>query len=636
MSESGIRVCVAGPRQETVTFAGDELAACLQKATGRKVAVEMATEAPDSSALTVGLIDDIQSVSLPAVAEPRMDDAIHIEVSGECGVIAGNNPRSVLLAVYRYLTELGFRWVRPGADGEYVPDLDVLRDVHVSETASYRHRGVCIEGAVSYENVRDMVDWIPKLGFNGYFVQFREAHTFFDRWYSHMDNPELGTSTLSTDKARKFTAGIEGEIAKRGLLYHKVGHGWTCEPFGISGLGWQKETGEPDPEVARYLAEVNGERKLWDGVALNTNLCYSNPEVRRRVNEAIADYAAEHPGIDLLHFWLADGSNNNCECPQCQEARPSDFYVRMLNELDELLTERGLPTKIVFLIYVDLLWPPEKETIRNPDRFVLMFAPIARTYSAAFRAGAELPELPPFVRNKLDFPSDVTANVSFLKAWQAQFGGDSFDFDYHLMWDHVNDPGHVAISKTIGEDMRALKDIGLNGFVSCQIQRVFLPTALPMTVMGRTLWNSSLAFDDIARDYFDYAYGEDGQACFDYLAELSNLFEPPYLRGESEGTEALAEKLGRIQGVSDAFQPVIERNLGLENPCHATSWEYLRHHAEIAAGLARAFGARAGANSEQARALWEDVKALAWKKEPELQRVLDVWNYAGTIDRKFR
>ena len=516
-----------------------------------------------------------------------------------------------------------------------MPRLESLPNVKVVETPSYRHRGVCIEGAVSYEHVRDMVDWLPKLGFNGYFIQFREAHTFFDRWYAHTLNPNTTGETLSIDKARAYTAGIEEEIAKRGLLYHKVGHGWTCEPFGISGMGWEKEAQEPPPEIAQYLAKVKGERKLWDGVALNTNLCYSNPEVRRIMVEAIADYAQEHPGIDLLHFWLADGTNNNCECAGCREAKPSDFYVRMLNELDVLLTERGLPTKIVFLIYVDLLWPPDTEAIGNPDRFVLMFAPICRTYSQAFHVGDALPELPPFKRNELDFPSDVDANVAFLRAWQADFEGDSFDFDYHLMWDHVNDPGHMAISKTIGEDMKALKDIGLDGYISCQIQRVFFPTALPMTVMGRTLWDSGAGFDDIAEDYFAAAYGADGPACREYLAKLSELFDPPFVRGEKEGTEAIAQSLGEVQGVIDGFVPVIERNVGSANPCHGASWCYLKHHGKLAGAYARALQAKAAGDLEQARSLWEETKKLGWDMEPEVHAVFDAWLFARTVNRKF-
>jgi hypothetical protein len=41
------------------------------------------------------------------------------------------------------------------------------------------------------------------------------------------------------------------------------------------------------------------------------------------------------------------------------------------------------------LVYVDLLWEPLQENIRNPERFILMFAPITRTYSQAFVPGSE-------------------------------------------------------------------------------------------------------------------------------------------------------------------------------------------------------------------------------------------------------
>ena len=73
-----------------------------------------------------------------------------------------------------------------------------------------------------------------------------------------------------------------------------------------------------------------------------------------------------------------------------------------------------------------------------------------------------------------------------------------------------------------------------------------------MTVMGRTLWDSGLGFEDIAEDYFAAAYGADGPACREYLAKLSELFDPPFVRGEKEGTEAIAQSLGKVQGVIDA------------------------------------------------------------------------------------
>ena len=75
-----------------------------------------------------------------------------------------------------------------------------------------------------------------------------------------------------------------------------------CVGIGLYGLTYM---------YPRYLAEVRGKRDFWKGVALNTNLCYSNPEVRRIIVEAVVAYAREHPAIDYIHFWLAAGTTNN-------------------------------------------------------------------------------------------------------------------------------------------------------------------------------------------------------------------------------------------------------------------------------------------------------------------------------------
>lgn len=76
------------------------------------------------------------------------------------------------------------------------------------------------------------------------------------------------------------------------------------------------------------------------------------------------------------------------------------------------------------------------------------------------------------------------------------------------------------------------KDIGLNGYVSCQVQRAFLPAGLPMYVLGKTLWDSGLEFEQIAEEYFTAAFGDDGLLCMKYLETMSEHFDPPYLRGQ--------------------------------------------------------------------------------------------------------
>ena len=50
-----------------------------------------------------------------------LDDILYISTDKNGGIIAGDNPRSVLLSVYEYLRQNGCRWLFPGVDGEFIP-----------------------------------------------------------------------------------------------------------------------------------------------------------------------------------------------------------------------------------------------------------------------------------------------------------------------------------------------------------------------------------------------------------------------------------------------------------------------------------------------------------------------------------
>ena len=294
---------------------------------------------------------------LPPVTDPERDDAIAISLGGESGgVVTGTNPRSVLIAAYRLLHELGFWFVRPGPEGTLLR-YNGKTAVQVSEAASYRHRGFCIEGAVSFENVLELIDWLPKGGFNTYFTQFLTPYEFFKTWYAHDNNPLLaGTEPVPTvEEVDRFTYGpLQEELRKRDLIFQAAGHGWTTAAIGIDGLGWD-EAEEPGERYRGWLAQIDGRRALFNARPLNTNLCYSNPEVREALTEEVMAFLRRHPQVDTIHFWLADDSNNTCECEACQKAVPSAFYVDMLNLLDEKLSRAGLKTRVVFLAYLDLL-----------------------------------------------------------------------------------------------------------------------------------------------------------------------------------------------------------------------------------------------------------------------------------------
>ncbi len=615
----------------TIVFSASELKKYLNRA---KIGTASETDVSASSedVIKLGLYSDFDIT--PNVKDITFDDSYKIEVYNGTGYIAGVNPRSVLLGVYRFLYELGCRWIRPGEDGEIIPEM-VGKDLTVSlESApSYRHRGICIEGAVSYENVYDIIDWAPKLGFNSYFIQFREGYAFFERWYNHLKNPYKTPEGFSVERSTEIVRSLEKEIKKRGLLYQAVGHGWTCEPFGIPGLSWAQRVDEVDPETEKYLAMVNGKRQIWGGVPLNTNLCYSNPEVRKIVINSIADYLTRHKAIDVLHFWLADGCNNQCECENCVKHSPTDFYVLMLNELDELLTEKGIDTKIVFLLYFELLWPPVEFRINNPDRFILMLAPITRTYSQSFSADYIPDTIPEYKRNNISFPSSVAENLAFLNKWREVFKGDSFDFDYHFMWDHYYDPGQFETGRILNEDIKKLVSIGLNGFISCQVQRCFFPNGLGMTVLGKTLWDNSLAFEDIADEYFRVAYGADGDKVKEYLRRISAMFNPPLLRGDADRSDKKAhETYSQIEDFVRSFEPVIKSNMNHSDPALARSWDHLDFHSEFCIRYSKVIEARLSGDIEKTRKLWTELKDFMCRNEDRIQPVFDIYEFFETFD----
>ena len=573
------------------------------------------------------------------VENRELDDAILINVKDFSGIITGTNPRSVLIAVYRFLRELGVKWIRPGSDGEIIPEFPVEKcDVNVSEAPSYRHRAVCIEGAISYEHTFNIIDWIPKAGMNGYFTQFHTPHHFFQRWASHEHNPMLETFDMTVEDAECIRDKLIEDITDRGLMYHAVGHGWTCEPFGIKGGGWIKHEGEIPEETKQYLALVDGKRDLFGGVALNTDLCYSNPKVTETVANAVADYCEAHSEVDYLHVWLSDGTNNNCECENCKDLSASDHYVNLLNRVDEILTERNLGNRIVFAAYSDTLWAPIKKKIKNPDRFLLQFAPITRSYFESYDSidMKNLPEAPVNIKNATVLPTAVDENVKLLTEWQARSGSrDSCVYDYHLWTAHIRDIGKYGISEIIHRDIKALENIGLGGFISCQIQRVQFPNNLPMHAMASALWDKNSDFEKMSDTYMTDCYGEHREKASRYLKDISYLLSPEF----KDGADAHSNKK-RLEMSQKALETAREFNVfvsellkkdSFKYEAQRISWQYLLYNCEMAETVANIYIKKfSGAPYEEQQIYVDMLSDYMRKNEPNLHRVFDLWRNIPT------
>ena len=624
-------------KDQTSCFALEELKAYITKMDDSLKLEE--TDEPEKADLRLM----VQDTSENQTGDLCTDEQINVQVEHGKGEIAGNCPRALLLAVYRFLNVCGCRFLRPGKACEVVPAADVRKiSVKLCEKPSFRHRGVCIEGADSLENITDFIDWLPKTGYNSFFIQFENPYSFLKRWYEHEFNPYMEKEPFSVEIARTMSDQIDGEIRKRGLLHHRVGHGWTGEVLGYSSkYGWESGV-ELAEENREYAAMINGKRELHDHAPILTSLCFSNPKVMEKMTDIVVDYAKGRPDVDYLHVWLSDARNNICECEECQKEIPADQYVRLLNRLDEKLSKAGLNTRICFLLYHELLFAPLKEKLRNPDRFVMMFAPITRTFEKSYadvdyKNGIAAPA--PYVRNKVVMPNSLEENLSYLFEWQKVFQGDSFVYDYPLGRAHYGDLGYVGISQTIYRDIRYLKNLKLNGYISCQELRSGLPNHFPNYIMGRMLWDNKAEFEQIRDEYFDAAYGDGSQQVYDYLKQLSDLSSCDYFNaiGERINPE-MGLRYQAIESICREFLPVIKDHLLTAHGIQGDFWKVLAYHREYCMIMVRGLGCLCRGEKQQAQSEWEELLHYIRINEKTFQPDLDVYrvievakNYAGFV-----
>ena len=608
----------------TIQFAAEEFIRLMGKLDPEATAsVCKPTDSPEEQILLIGKCDY-------PVADPVIDDAISIDVKNCGGKICGVNERSVLIAVYRFFREAGCVFVGPGRDGEFVLQKDSSKlCVCLRETPAYRHRGLCLEGANAYENVVEMIDFLPKLGFNEFFTQLFRPTWTFQRWYEHLRNPKLTQTPISNETVDAFVQDYDRQIALRGLQHHRIGHGWSSKVLGITSGAWHERNGEEEvnPERRRLIANIDGKKCLFKGSGIDTNLCYSDPEVQQLLVDEVAAYAKEHPEVRYVHFWFADTMNNQCECDRCTTARPSDHYVKILNRIDERLTQEGIDTKIVFLIYLDLLWEPEKEVIQNQDRFVLLYAPIRRSYSVPLASDTGKKE-PPFKRNRFVPMPGAGDTLPYLQSWQKMFKGDSCIFDYPLMWDFINDPGCCKSLQIMAQDAEDYRKLGLNGMMSCQNLRVFMPNGLGMHLLGSTLWSGQSNFHIVADEYFAACYGEDGKRVKEFLSTLSELFDPTVLRGETPvRSKKNAENYRAIPLLIDGMLPTIERNLQETEAVWHRSWECLEFYTRLCRKMGLVLQSLAEGKKEEMQSAWEQMCFLACENELQFQKEFDVFNF---------
>lgn len=410
---------------------------------------------------------------MPAIAPLRsglFPDAYSLEISAKGVLIASATAKGVLNGIYDLAGKLGFAFLMPGENGEWVPG--TVHSLAIGRAVSkprFRHRGVFYGGLTHDFSAADWLQFYAKLRFNA--VCFH--------------GPEI------EDK---------GLLQRLGLRAETGGHGYR------ELLPRKLFARKPDLFRMEQPEDFGGKR------VDDFNSCAVNPEARRimggNFRKQVRQTADE--GFYALHLWPDDLPGGGwCLCPDCRSLAPSDQAMLAMRNLAGVVREEKVPMRVPMIAYHDTMQPagnvpPSKETF-------LLFAPRERCY------GHRLDD-PKCARNRF--------YMSALTGWMAKFKGigDAHTFEYYF--DQILFRGlHPYLPDVIAGDMSVYEQQGIESHMALHIAGPAVAPDWNMLFFAGNLWDANLLTKDFNASFpLTFCSGAAVTAWTDYLDARARIY----------------------------------------------------------------------------------------------------------------
>lgn len=204
---------------------------------------------------------------------------------------------------------------------------------------------------------------------------------------------------------------------------------------------------------------------------------------------------------------------------------------------------------------------------------------------------------------------------------------------------------YKATAYVIYENMKNLEVVGIDGMNSCQVQRVCFPTAFPMITMAETLWNRNIDYKELKHNYFETAFGSDG----DELAELLEKVGQPEITKLEPSVDATAwqktmgkkttDPIDKSFAAIEKIKALIAKNIS--NTSHPAavlqSWKYMAYYLRYAELYLNVLRASYGeCNVEKTKESYAQLVDYVNQSEPELQRVFDGFMLQSRLNYFFK
>ena len=195
------------------------------------------------------------------------------------------------------------------------------------------------------------------------------------------------------------------------------------------------------------------------------------------------------------------------------------------------------------------------------------------------------------------------------------------------------------MAKLINEDVKVYKANGVNGIIEDGSQRAFFPNGFCFYTYARTLFDTSLSYEDLVNDYFPTAYGENWEKFYNYLQRLGGAMPPAYFHGKMSSNAEVGpfynpELSGSFKKAIEIIgegRELIKENYNSRYRIQTVSVRILEEHANYCETIAEACCCKANANDKDAREAYERFRRDTVMRELKLTRyfepVLPIYAY---------
>jgi len=404
-------------------------------------------------------------------------DGLSIEVGEKGVVLAGGDDRGVGYAVTTFLEDLGVRWCMPGEFGRVIPRRSEIR--------------------LPFGRRVEKPDFAFRQIWYAYGAQSAEGEKRLLEWRRH------------------------NKVGHLPILH---GHNLTTSlPKGI--------TFANHPE---YFAVVGGRRS-------NTQLCTSDPEVIRLVEQRVCEFFDQNPGV-ASYSLCPDDNTRFCECSRCRAldvggadpytGKPliTDRYMIFLNAIARGVQSRHPGKKVTTYAYDNYSIPPQKVAIDPHVVIVFTTSNFCSIHSVAD-----------------DHCESRQRMRTLLSEWTKRCG-EVYIYEYDPIPFNAELPCPLYGQRM--RDMPVYKAMGIRGF-TFESHQSWATLSPNYYVSAKLMWNSRLDGRAVLRDWCEAFFGPAGPAMFDYYMTQERAFSEyhQYLRWS-------------LRDIPRAFGPVLMEAIG--------------------------------------------------------------------------